>query len=187
MEPHRRPKLVGLPARSSQLHAPLRVRRARIRRNQINPRFRHRPHDLRLRSRNIRAEAQALVALAVGRGVQRRRGVVVVAAIARVHLRRDFGRLAFQTMARPMAAPARNGLRQHENRHQLGNECLHNDRIFFPIITVIGSPVNVACDNLGPPAAPKASPTPIFRQFLSRTRSRKSPNRTGQNDCRQSF
>jgi hypothetical protein len=35
-------------------------------------------------------------------------------------------------MTRPMAAPAGNGLRQNENRHQFGNQCLHNAPEILP-------------------------------------------------------
>jgi hypothetical protein len=146
MEPHRRRKMIRFPVRRSLLHAQSRVRGARNRRHQIKPRCRRRPHDLRLRSRHIRAEAEAFVALAVGRGTQRRHGVAfVVAAITGGDLGRGFRRLAFQTMARSMAAPAGYGLRQHENCHQLGNEYLHKTPRVSPIITVIGCRVNAAC------------------------------------------
>jgi hypothetical protein len=116
----------------------------------------HRPNDM-LRAADISAKAQAFVALAMTRNLQIRFVVVALAALV--------GRyfcLAVQAMARPMTAPAREGLRQHESHHQFGNQCLHKARIFLPIITVIGSWVNAACDKLGPPAVLNAFPGPIF-------------------------
>jgi hypothetical protein len=131
MEPHRRAKLDRHLAPRSLLHAKLNATWCRMRRQLINSKHRERPDDMRFRAREVRTEAQALVALAMREYVKRRGIMVVVTAFFECGMR-SLGNLAFQTMARPMAAPARNGLRQHQAHHQFGNACLHNDPTILP-------------------------------------------------------
>jgi hypothetical protein len=147
---------------------------------------------LQLGACHVGAEAMAFVALAVRRSVESRSGVGLVVATFVVAAIIDSGQrnltgFAIQTMARPMAAPAGDGLRQHETDHQFGNQCLHNAPRFYLIITVIGSPDNAACGKIRRSAVREAFLTPIIDEFPGLTRFRNSANRTGQNDCRQSF
>jgi hypothetical protein len=117
---------------------------------------RERTGDLRLRAPDVSAEAQAFVALAMRLKVHRDRIAVIVAALAERRVR-NLGHLAIQTMTRPMAAPARNGLRDHQSDHQFGNQCLHNCERFYPIITVIGRPGNAPCEKPGVPLVAKSA------------------------------
>jgi hypothetical protein len=151
MEPDRRPKINGLRRPRRPFHAAqLRVRRVRIRRHKIKSERHVRSDQMRLRASQVSAEALAFVALAVRRGIYDRALMVVVATIfVTANLcrhQRCFGNVPVRAVAGPMAAPARYGLGQHENCHQSGNECLHNDPRFYLIITIIGSPGNAACE-----------------------------------------
>jgi hypothetical protein len=102
----------------------------------IQPKRRVWSDDLQLGASHVRAEALAFVALAMRRGIYNRSLMVVLAAIAVIAIvncrQRCFGYVAVQAMARPMAAPAGGGLRQHENCHQFGNKRLHSDQYILP-------------------------------------------------------
>ena len=137
MEPQRRPEMNARrrdlrPLRGDELYLGGSV----VRRNRVRPNHGMWSSDLQLGAGHIRAEALTFVALAVRRSVQDETLVVVVAAFAVAAntecVGRNFRRFSLQAMAGPMATPAGNGLRQHENRHQLGNKCLHNDPGILP-------------------------------------------------------
>jgi hypothetical protein len=135
MEPHWRPKMNGLRRTCRPFHAQVHMGDVRIRRQKIKPERHLRSDQMRLRAGQVGAEALAFVALTVRRGIQDQSLVVVVATFVvatNVTRQRRFDNVAVQAVARPMAAPTRYRLDQHENRHQFGNERLHNDPEILP-------------------------------------------------------
>jgi hypothetical protein len=65
------------------------------------------------------------MALAMRRGRDGKRRMVNMAEGTFFGDAAGFGQVAVQAMTRPMAAPAGNGLHQHQTHHQFGGESLH--------------------------------------------------------------
>jgi hypothetical protein len=132
MEPQRRPKIEGLATSRCAFNVRSRTDNAGARRDHLNREHNLRPDKVRLRAGHVRAETLALVALAIRFDLQRQ-GVMIVAVAASFNRHMShIGSPVLQTMARPVAAPARHGLYEHEARHQFGYECMHRDSIILP-------------------------------------------------------